>query len=155
MPRRTVQKCGRRGAAGDRLDLTDELCLVWGHAFGVHDWERPLASQADFSRLWSRWGDEITRRWIEAYPGSRPAGCYLAGQIQPPTWKHELQPLRWPVKLGREVVIEDRTWQGHEVELDHLVELGIVDDEEYQAAVERLDGPDPTTGRRYRHVSSD
>ena len=153
MPRRTVQKCGRRGVAGGGLDITDEVCLTQGHAWGVAAWEWPLRSRADFARLWSRWGDEITRRWIEAYPGSRPAGCYLAGDIQPPAWKHELQPLRSPVRLGREVVIEDRAWQRREAELDHLVELGIVDDDEYQAAIERLDGPDPTCGRRYRHVS--
>jgi hypothetical protein len=154
MPRRTVQKCTRRHA-GETIDLPDELCLMFGHAFGITEWEKPLQSRADFSRLWSRCGDEITKRWIEAYPGSRPAGCYLAGQIQPPDWKHELPPLRSPVKLGREVVIEDRAWQRREIELDHLVELGIVDDDEYQAAIERLDGPDPTCGRRYRHVSND
>ncbi|NCY01535.1 MAG: hypothetical protein EBX36_01145 [Planctomycetia bacterium] len=75
MPRRAVQKCIRRHV-GQTIDTTDELCLIWGHCFQVADWERPLQSRAEFSRLWNRWGEEITRRWIAGYPGSRPAGLY-------------------------------------------------------------------------------
>jgi hypothetical protein len=140
MPRRTVTKCSRRNG-GDRLDTTDELVLVWGHAFGVADWERPLQSRADFMRLWSRWGAELTRRWIEFCPGSRPLGCYLAQEIEPPTWRHELKPLRHPVRIGGVVVIEDRAWQGREPELDHLAELGIVAGDELKLAAARLARP--------------
>lgn len=146
MPRRTVAKCSRRHA-GEGLDQGDELCLVWGHCFGVADWERSLQSQAEFSWLWSRWGAELTRRWSQAYPGSRPIGCYLAGEIEPPAWRHENQALRHPVRVGGVVVLDDRAWHCQEIELDHLVELGLVDDAEYEAATERLDGPEPTTGR--------
>lgn len=153
MPRRTVTKCRRRHA-GDRLDKTDEVCLVWGHCFGVREWERPLQSRANLARLWSRWGAEITRRWVEAFPGSRPAACYLLGLIGPPAWKHEFPACRHPVVIEGEVVIEDMGWHCREIELDHLVDLGLVDDDEYRAAVERLDGPDPTT-RHYDSLARD
>lgn len=152
MPRRTVQKCTRRHA-GDTISTTDELCLLWGHCFNVRDWEEPLQSRADFSRLWSRWGEELTRRWIEAYPGSRPLGMYLVGQIEPADWRHDWPALRCPVRIGGKVVIEDRAWHGREPELEHLVELGLVDDDEHEAALERLAGPEPTTGRRYESLA--
>jgi len=154
MPRRTVQRCTRRHG-GETISTTDELCLVWGHVFGVADWEQPLQSRSAFSRLWSRWGRELTRRWTEAYPGSRPLGCYLAGEIQAPAWRHEAEALRHPVRIGGEVVIEDRAWHGREAELDHLVDLGLVDDDEHEAALERLAGPEPTTGRRYEALARD
>jgi hypothetical protein len=152
MPRRAVTKCSRRHA-GERPGQTEELCLVWGHCFGVADWERPLESRAEFSRLWGRWGAEITRRWSKAYPGSRPVGSYLAGEIEPPAWRHELPALRHPVRIGEELAIEDRAWHCREIELDHLVGLGIVDDDEYEAALERLAGSEPTAGRRYEALA--
>jgi hypothetical protein len=144
MPRRTTARCSRRHAAG-RPDRADELCLVWGHCFGVAGWERPLQSQAELSRLWTLWGAEITRRWVEAFPGSRPAAAYLVGQIEPPAWRHELPALRHPVQIGTEVVIEDIAWHCREIEFSHLNELGLVADEEHAAALARLAGPQPTT----------
>lgn len=152
MPRRTVQKCSRRHA-GETIGTTQELCLLWGHCFNVPDWEEPLRSKAEFSRLWDRWGDEITGRWIEAYPGSRPLGIYVLGLIEPPAWRHELPVLRHPVRIGVEVVIEDRAWHGREVELAHLAELGLVAGDEYEAADERLSGPDPISGLRYESLA--
>ncbi len=154
MPRRTAQKCSRRHA-GQRLDATDELVLVWGHAFGVADWERPLQSQGDFMRLWGRWGAKLTSRWIELCPGSRPIGCYLAHEIEPPAWRHELKPLRHPVRIGGVVVIEDRAWQGREPELDHLAELGIVAGDELELAAARLASPTAGCHERYRLLSDE
>jgi len=154
MPRRTVQKCTRH-YAGETISTTDELVLVWGHCFGVRAWEEPLQSKAGFARLWSRWGVEITRRWIAAYPGSRPLGLYLVGRIEPPAWRHEWPALRHPVAIEGTVVIEDRAWQGREEELEHLVDLGLVDADEHEAALERLAGPEPTTGRRYEALARD
>ena len=103
----------------------------------------------------SAWGVEITRRWIAAYPGSRPLGLYLVGRIEPPAWRHEWPALRHAVRIGGEVVIEDRAWHGREAELDHLVDLGLVDDDEHEAALDRLAGPEPTTGRRYEALARD
>jgi hypothetical protein len=152
MPRRTVAKCSRL-SSGDRPDETDELCLAVGHAFGVADWEKPLQSRAEFMRLWSRWGAEITRRWSRAYPGSRPVGCYLAGEIEPPDWRHANPNLRHPVRVGGVVALDDRAWHCREVELDHLVGLGLVDADEHEAAVERLAGPEPVSVHRYERLA--
>jgi hypothetical protein len=154
MPRRVAPKCGRRHAGG-RLSVTDELCLTDGHAFGVLAWEEVLRSPAAYRRLWSRWGEEITRRWITAFPGSRPMGCYLAGEIEPPAWRHELPPLRHPVKIAGEVVIADRAWHKGEVELDHLDDLGLIDDEEWRLATERLARSDARFASNYQCLADD
>lgn len=154
MPRRAVTKCTRRNA-GDRLEETDECCLTQGHCFGVEAWEHSLKSRAEFVRLWGLWRAELIGRWSVGWPGSRPIGCYLAGEIRPPDWRHEIPALRHPVRIGREVVIEDLAWHGGWIELDHLVELGLVDDDEYEAAVERLGGPDARYQGRYRPLADD
>jgi hypothetical protein len=154
MPRRTATRCTRR-YAGDTIGTVEELCLLWGHCFGIRDWEEALQSRPDFSRLWSRWGAELVTRWVAAYPGSRPLGCYVAREILPPAWRHEIPALRHPVRIGGEVVIEDRAWHGHEVELDHLVEIGVVTGDEYEAAVERLAGGQPTDVHRYEALARD
>lgn len=154
MPRRVAPKCGRRHAGG-RLSVTDELCLTGGHAFGVLEWEEALRSPAVFRRLWSRCGEEITRRWIAAFPGSRPMGSYVVGEIEPPAWRHELPPLRHPVKIAGEVVIADRAWHMGEVELDHLDDLGLIDDEERRLAVARLDASDARLYSKYRALADD
>jgi hypothetical protein len=152
MPRRTVTKCSRR-YAGEKIDTTTELCLTGGHAFGVREWEEPLSSQSAFLRAWERWGDEITSRWIAAYPGSRPLGCYLAGEVEPPDWRHANPNLRHPVRVGGVVALDDRAWHCREVELDHLVGLGLVDADEHEAAVERLAGPEPVSVHRYERLA--
>jgi len=154
MPRRAAPKCGRR-YAGERLDCTAELCLTTGDAFGVRDWEIALQSPAEFRRLWRAWGREIVSRWITAFPGSRPLGCYLVGEIVPPAWRHEYPALRHPVRIAGEVVIADRGWHCGEVELDHLDDLGLIDDEERRLAIERLAGSDARLYRRYRCLSDD
>ena len=53
------------------------------------------------------------------------------------------------------VKIPDLGWHRFDPELEHLVDLGIVDDEERERAVERLDGPDPLNYRRYRLASDE
>lgn len=154
MPRRIVSKCGRRNA-GASLDPTDELCLSSGHAFGIHDWEEPLRDPAAFRRLWGQWGAEITSRWIEAFPGSRPIGVYLAGTIETPAWRHSLEALRRPIHFGGRIAIQDRGWHSGAAELEHLVALGVVDAGERARAIERLG---QSTGRdhsRYSRLATD
>ncbi len=97
----------------------------------------------------------MIHRWIQAYPGSRPAGCYLTGEIPPPTWRHELPALRHPVMIAGEVVIQDRGCLGREPELKHLIELGVVDAEEAELAADRLAGPRPTDHARYHSLAGD
>lgn len=155
MPRRTAPRCRRRTAAGT-LDYTDELVLLHGHAFGVRSWEELLRSRHAFARAWGAWREELTARWRAAYPGSRPMAAYVTGEIPAPDLAHELPALRHPVILEGTVVIADRGhWHQYAAELEYLDGLGLVDDDEYALAVERLDGPDPTSVHRYRSVADE
>lgn len=152
MPRRTVTKCGRRRGV-DRIDTLDEIVLCEGHAWGVRSWETALDSMDTLAALWRRWGEQLTARWREAYPGSRPMGAYLTGQIAPPDHAHERPALRLPVRVAGEIVIADRRWHEREEELEHLAALGIVGDREYDLALTRLDAP-AMAHRRYRPLAS-
>jgi hypothetical protein len=143
MPRRTVNRCQRRGAHGT-IRLTAEVDLTLGHVFGVAGWE--LATLRELAAEWRTWGDEITRRWIAGYPGSRPFAWYTLGLIAPCRY-----PLR-PVE-GCTVTIPDTGWHNTRHELDHLVEIGVVDAAEHHAAVERWRGPDPRAPSRYRSLA--
>lgn len=145
MPRRTVTRCARRGVAADELDQLVEHNLVHGDCFDVFD----LDCRADFARPWAVWRDEITRRWSAAYPGSRPMAAYLLGEIEPPAWVHELPALRRPMRPIRGISIElpDTGWHRLAPELVHLAAIGIVGDDEYGLAVERLDSGCPLAPR--------
>lgn len=140
MPARKVTRCGRRYGI-DQLGELDELVLCGGHAFGVKAWEVALDSMDTLAALWRRWGPEITTRWRDAYPGSRPLAAYLVGDIEPPAWVHELPALRHPVRVGGILVLADRGWHTRLEELDHLVAIGEVDDDEHDETLERLSRP--------------
>lgn len=140
MPARKVTRCGRRYGL-DQIGEIDELVLCNGHAWGVRAWEVALDSEDTLAHLWKRWGEELTARWRDAFPGSRPIAGYLVGEIPPPAWAHELPALRYPVRVGGRVVIADRGWHLREEELEHLVGLGLVDDDEHDRALDRLDRP--------------
>lgn len=146
MPRRVAPKCARRNTPADQLDQTVELNLVWGECFGPWD----LRSRADFARPWSIWRDEITRRWIEGFPGSRPMAAYILGEIAPPVWKPG-PPLHWrPLRQIEGVdVVMPGNWHKQYPELLHLDELGLVDDDEWNRAIERLDSEGATDHQRY------
>ncbi len=153
MPPRTAPKCRRRGTT-DHIDQLVEFNLCHGHGFGPWD----IATRHEFAREWRRWGAEITRRWVEAFPGSRPMAAYIVGEIPPPVFEpehdeHRPRPLR-PIE-GIEVVIDDTTFHMGERELRHLVALGIVGKREERLALARLDGPDPTYHGRYRSIYRD
>jgi hypothetical protein len=153
MPRRSAPKCPRKGNA-DTIDETVEFNLTDGHAFGPWD----IHTRHEFAREWRKWGDEITRRWIAGFPGSRPFAMYILGLIPPPVFEpehddHHPRPLR-PIQ-GLEVEIADTTFHKGERELRHLVELGIVGRREEQLALERLDGYYPTNHLRYKSIYRD
>ena len=137
MPRRTAPRCRRRGARGT-LETTVECCLVWGHCFDVDEWQ--LRGVTDYAAHWAQWSDEITRRWREAVPGSRPMAAYILAEIPPPTWQHDDPIFRHPLRPidGCAILVPDRTWHTREQELEHLDELGLIDDDEYEAALARL-----------------
>lgn len=156
MPRRTAPVCGRRTTSIDRISMIEEMSLVWGTAI-VRELE--LTTRAQFSRPWARWGDEITRRWIEAMPGSRPMAAYLLGEIEPPDWREEVPSRRHPMRPidGVDVVIDDTAWRCTEIEFDHLDALGLIDRDERKRARERLRRPSPwhTCDYRWMHDPDD
>ena len=151
MPRRTVQRCTRRSVAAGQLDATIETNLLYGECFGAFDIEQRI----DFVRPWLAWREELTARWVEAFPGSRPMAAYLLGEIAPPVWQHKLPPFRKPMRpiAGINVTISDTGWHRGMPEVDHLVEIGIVDDDEHDRAIERLASLDPIDSRRYRKIA--
>jgi hypothetical protein len=150
MPRRTTTRCRRRGARGN-LDVTTECCLVWGHCFDVQEWE--IRTAADYATHWRVWGDEITRRWIAGVPGSRPFAMYVLGTIPPPAWQHDNPMLRHPLRpiTGCGIAIPDRSWHAREIELEHLDAIGLIDDDEREAALARL--ADRTYRDEYRWIA--
>jgi hypothetical protein len=153
MPKRVVTKCPIRTTAADQLDRTVEMNLTDGHAFGPWD----LHTRVEFSGPWARWRDEITARWVEAFPGSRPMAAYILGEIEPPTWQHKLPGLRHPMRpiAGVEVRIADRGWHRTYEELVHLDQLGLIDDDEWNRAIERLDREDAHYSERYRSIADE
>ena len=151
MPRKILGKCSRRGSAGDALDEQVESNLTCGHCFGHWD----LRSRVEFARPWAIHGDEITRRWRAAFPGSRPMAMYILGLVEPPTWKHEWPALRHPLRAieGSSVEIADCGWRKTEHELAHLDALGLVDARERRYAERRFAERDWYLHSRYRSIS--
>jgi len=152
MPRRTVTRCGRRVSNDTQLDQITELNLTTGDCFEFGD----FLKRVEFTRPWARWRDELTARWIDAYPGSRPMAAYIVGEIPPPAWQHDLPGLRRPLRpiSGVDVVIADTGWHRLAPELDHLVALGIVDDDELELAEIRLASVNPIASDRYRSIAA-
>lgn len=153
MPRRPGPKCARRSSPESRLDRTVEMNLVDGSAFGVFD----IHTRGEFARPWAKWGDEITRRWIVGFPGSRPMAAYILGEIPAPTWQHKLPGLRRPLRpiAGLEVAIYDMGWHKLAPELEHLAAIGLVDDHEYELAAARLASRDATYHARYASLADE
>ena len=152
MPARNAPRCPRRGTLDDHLDELVEMNLTTGDCFGHWD----LRTLAEFARPWAVWGDAITRRWIAAFPGSRPMACYILGEITPPTWRHELPGLRHPLRRieGCTVEIADTGWHKTEHELDHLDALGLIDRHERRAAMKRLADRDGHYHARYEQLAA-
>jgi hypothetical protein len=155
MPRRTVSRCSPKslGATGPKITTDIEWNLIAGDCFGFLD----LHTREEFAEPWKRWGAEITKRWIEAFPGSRPAACYILGEIPAPTWTHPTPGLRHPLRSTIKGVTLAWDTAGHkqEPELDHLLDLGLVSDEELEAAEKRLAEADATYHGRYRYLYKD
>lgn len=150
MPRRTIGKCVRRGTPADELDVCVEMNLTTGHAFGPWD----LHDRTAFARPWATWGAEITRRWIAGFPGSRPMALYLLGEIATPAWRREFrEPMR---KIdGVNVRMPGHNFHTQQAELEHLDALGLIDDDEWELAVQRLDAPGATYYSRYASIADE
>jgi hypothetical protein len=138
MPRRTAPTC-RRVSSREMVDATVEINLIRGDCFGFAD----LTTRAAFAVAWSDWGDELLPRYVAQFPGSRPMACYILGEIEPPTWTNPIPLCRHPFRSidGGTVRLADTTWHRRRAELEHLDALGLIDDDEREAAVARLAGP--------------
>lgn len=151
MPRKILSKCARRGSAGDTLDELVEMNLTEGDAFGHWD----LRTRVEFARPWATWGEEITRRWRAAFPGSRPMAAYILGDIEPASWVHEWPALRRPLRSieGCTVEIADCGWHKTEVELRHLDDIGLIDAKERREAERRLAATGWSDYSRYEQIA--
>jgi hypothetical protein len=149
MPRRTIAKCNRRNMAPEHLDRMIEWNLCDGDGFGPWD----LKTRHQFARPWARWRDEITRRWRAAFPGSRPMAAYILGEIPAPDWQAGWRPMR-PID-GVTVVLPDTLFHKQLPELDHLDALGLVDDDEWNQAIDRLEAADATYHARYQSIADE
>ena len=140
MPRRTAPKCSLRTRATGRISMLEEMSLVWGTTI-IPDLE--FTTRDQFAKPWAIWGEEVTRRWIDAMPGSRPMAAYILGEIPPATWENEWPAIRHPLRpiAGVDVVIADTAWHTTWNELEHLDDLGLIDDQERDRAHKRLRSP--------------
>lgn len=145
-----MPRCPRR-TADDRIDLTVETNLVDGHCFQFAD----LTTRAAFAVAWDDWGDLILPRYVSTFPGSRPFALYVLGELPPPAWVHPDPLRRHPFRHieGGTVRMADTTWHQRREELEHLDALGLIDADEWDRAVARLESPLGTF--RYEHLSTD
>jgi hypothetical protein len=138
MPRRNAPTCRLR-SPDDRIDATVEINLTRGDCFGIGD----LTSRSAFAAAWDDWGDELLPRYVAQFPGSRPMAAYILGEIEPPTWTNPIPLCRHPFRSidGGTVRLADTSWHRGRAELEHLDALGLIDDDEWEAAVARLAAP--------------
>lgn len=130
MPRRQPRKCEPK-VGGPSLDRSTELCLTYGHSFGVGELEDPR----DWAIAWQRFGGAILRNYIKAFPGSRPAALYLLGEL-PSFGCHPKKILRHLVRIGDRSM--DTSLHRRREELELLTERGIVSLDEARAGEARL-----------------
>ena len=150
MPSRKAPRCSRTRSLADEIDKLVEMNLCWGDACGVEDLRRFI----DFARPWAKWRAELTARWVEAFPGSRPLAAYITGEIVPPP-RHNAPDPRRPFRTleGETVPLPDIGWHQRQEELEHLDELGLIDAHELDRALARLESDDATYHGRYRPLA--
>ena len=65
--------------ADDVLSPHLESCLVrW---VGFAGPEPSLRTRQDWAEAWRRWGRVVLPKWVQAFPGTRPAAMYAAGLV--------------------------------------------------------------------------
>jgi hypothetical protein len=149
MPRRTPTKCPAK--AGISLDKMVEKDLLFGAVFGIQEWE--LDGRANYLEAWRLHRDILLPAWVEAFPGSRPAACYVDREIPPWKWKCRRAFSR---QMMRDELDVDLDLSGHRtaIELDHLIDIGFIDDAEIELAEQRLEEPDGDRYSRYKSLAS-
>jgi hypothetical protein len=136
----------------DILDAEVEEALVRGR--GLLGTPPELHTLENWRAMWAKWRDVVLPKVIEYFPGTRPAACYIVGEIEP-------RPLQVPpplnnclfkVYIGSErgggVWFHDYPEPYQRDEARHLRDLGIIDDAELKRYRRWMRGEDR---REYPH----
>jgi hypothetical protein len=125
-----------------------ELDLVAGDAFGVFD----IGSREEYVEAWRLHRDAILPAWIASFPGSRPVAAYIDGELPPWKWRHRRHISR---RMLRDDLGVQMDLNGHrtDVELQHLADIGVLDEAEIALAEARLSKPDNDLLSRYQRVA--
>jgi len=131
-------ECPSPGHVG-RLAYPLEHALLFG--LGPHD-EVVIREVSMWAREWAAVRDRILPKFIESFPGKRPAAAYITGELPLRPLLREL-PLASRLRHMRCVYVNcgddgftyadlPLPYQAHEA--FHLRELGIIDDDEFAKA---------------------
>ncbi len=152
MPRMPAKIRKRFQEGIDILDAEVEETLVRGR--GLLGTPPELHTLEDWRVMWAKWRGVVLPKVIEYFPGTRPAACYIVGEIEP-------RPLQAPPPLnnclfkiyigserGEGVWFHDYPEPYQRDETRHLRDLGIIDDVELKRYRRWMRGEDR---REYPH----
>lgn len=120
-----------------RCDYQVEHALL----FGLGSANQVVVRELEvWRREWAEWRDTILPKFIAAFPGRRPAACYIVGEIPARPVEVEL-PLSSPLRQTRCVYVVDRHANDGFTYCDlpepyqrdeawHLFDAGVIDDAE-------------------------
>ena len=146
----------RRPYASDLaiLDASTEMVLLDGEGWG--DSTIRLRWREEWCEVWEQWREVILPKVIEHRPGTRPFAAYVVGEIpdrevlvEPPlsvSWFR----LYVPSRDGTGAWFHRYPCPYMRSEVDHLHELGIVDDDEYRRHRAWVRTRSTASGSRYR-----
>lgn len=136
------------------LDVSTEQVLLDGRGWG--DSTIRLRWREDWVEVWGRWREVILPKVIAYRPGTRPFAAYAAGEIAE---REVVVPPPLSVDWFR-VYVPSRDGSGawhcrypapyQRPEVEHLRDLGIVDDDEYDRHREWVRTRSTASGSRYR-----
>ncbi len=120
------------------LELELERALVfWQCRNGKHP---SLKMQEDWASAWRQWAAVLLPKFIATLPGRRPAAMYVLGIIPPRPVQGAIpaqlasRNIYVPRADGTGQTFYDLPWPFQRDELSHLIDLGIVDDDEIRRA---------------------
>ena len=132
------------------LTFTDRGIYCPSGDFHIDPWrpvDRALITHGHSDH--ARWGH---RRYLST-EAAAPVIRHRLGEIAAPAWKPG-PPLHWrPLRRieGIDVVMPGN-WHKQLAELEHLEGLGLIDDDEWDRAIERLDSSNATDHQRYHAI---